>query len=376
MQFKDIFGINTLKNNLLTAVKSRQIPHAQLFIGNTGSSNLALALAYAQYIFCESPTDDDSCGTCYACRQTQKLTNPDLLIYFPMANLEKEDKDALKSIHTAAFRKLMSENIYSDIKDWSQELNSENKQFYISVEEGRSILQAVSLKSFQSKHKIVLIWLPEYMHASCANAILKVLEEPPKDTIFLMVSHQPDKLLTTIISRCQMIQVPLFSDEEVCQYIVSKYDTEPKIAVQISKIAQGNLNRAIKLTQDDKDDMFEVFAKWMRVCFKVRNTAEILQVVEELAKKGRENQKNIILYGLDVVRNAFLVNTGNTNLYSDTESNTQFVQKFAPYIHAGNIEDITDELNKAYLHIERNGNAKIVLFDTSLRIGILLQVKQ
>lgn len=370
MFFADIVGFDQTKKSLVQAVNSNHVAHAQLFLGNEGSANLALAIAYSRYINCEDKQPSDACGQCVSCIQFNKLTHPDLQFVFPMTSLEKIGKEELKAHLVKQFRAFVQQHTYGNLHDWGVFVGAENKQFNISVEEGRGILQNVSMKPYLSPYKIVLIWLPELMNSATANAILKVLEEPPAQTLFLLVSNNYEKLLATILSRCQLVKVRAFTNEEIADYLINRQLSEAKRANSIAKIADGNLQKAIFLTQEKESDNYELFATWMRLCF-ARKFADLLSFSEDLAKKGRENQKGFLLYGLEIARESLMSRTGNDDLVKQDEVELQFVSKFALKISEQNIEKMAELLNEAFVHIERNGNAKIVFFDTSIKLSFL-----
>lgn len=371
MKFSEIVGLDTIKNNLLASVKNKHVAHAQLFIGNVGSANLALALAYAQFINCENKQDTDSCGRCGSCTQFLKMVHPDMHFVFPMANLEKVNKEDLKAHLLKHYRLFVKENPYADIHDWGKYIGAENKQFTIPVEEGRGIIQYIAMKSFQAEFKIVLIWLPELMHSSTSNAILKVLEEPPPKTIFLVVANDIEKIIPTILSRCQLVYVPAFLDAETKQYLIDNKQVEEKNALRISKISDGNLNKAQQLNSQEPDDSHEIFATWMRLCFG-RKYQELLLFCDDLSKKGRENQKNMLLYGLQIVRDSLMVLANVSELVHQDENELKFIEKFSVAANQNRLPILTEILTETYLHIERNGNGKIVFFDTSLKISSLM----
>ncbi len=369
MLFSEIIGLEETKSALINAVDNNHVAHAQLFLGNEGSANLALALAYSRYVNCEDKQPHDSCGNCPSCHQFNKLTHPDLQMVFPLAALEKIGKDELKAHLLKQFRLFIQQQPFGGLHEWGQFVGAENKQFNIPVDEGRSILQNIAMKPYLSPYKIVLIWLPELMNNSTANAILKVLEEPPAQTLFLLVANDYEKLLATILSRCQMVKIRAFSDEETEQYLLSKELCEPKKAKQISKIADGNLNKATFLSGEVEDDNQAIFANWMRLCFS-RKYADLLPFCDDLSKKGRENLKGLLQYSMQILRDALVSSLGINDLVKQDESELKFIQNFAKSLSLERVEGIYKLLNEACLHIERNGNAKIVLFDTSIKISI------
>lgn len=369
MLFSSISGSENIKNTLISSIKKQHVAHAQLFVGREGGANLAFAFAFAQFINCENPQDTDSCGVCSSCLQFKKLVHPDLHLIFPMASLEKVDKSNLKNHLLKEFRSFVLQNPYSDIHDWGYYIDAENKQFSIPVEEGRGLIQSISMKAFQAEYKIVIIWLPELMNTSAANTILKVLEEPPVKTLFFMVCNDVEKLLPTIISRCQILQIPQFEDIEIENELIKNHDCDSQKAKKLAFIADGSLNKAIKLKDENLDSNQNTFAIWMRLCYG-KKYAEMLNFSEDLSKIGRENQKNLLLHGLEKLRGCMLHIEGATALIRQTNEEITFIENFSKILSTDIILKITDILTETHLFIERNGNAKIVLFECSLNISL------
>ncbi len=374
MQFSDIPGSSFIKNTLLAAVDKKHVAHAQLFVGREGGPNLAFALAYAKFINCEDPQPTDSCGRCSSCIQFKKVVHPDLHLVFPMASIEKVEKSELKSYLLKEFRSFILQNPYSDIHDWGHFIGAENKQFSIPVDEGRSLMQAIAMKSFQAEYKIVIIWLPELMHITTANAILKVLEEPPVKTLFFMVCNDVEKLLPTIISRCQILQIPQFEDQDIENQLINIYDCDAQKAKKIAFIADGSLNKAIKLTQENLESSQNTFATWMRLCYG-KKYAEMLTFAEDLSKIGRENQKNVLLHGLEKLRGCMLHTQGATKLIRQSPEDIAFIENFSKILNIHIIVRITEILTDTHLFIERNGNSKIILFEASLLVSLAFNFK-
>ena len=374
MLFAEIPGLESLKNTLRATIHNKHVAHAQLFIGNEGSANFAMALAYATFINCEDKTEEDACGRCPSCTQMAKLAHPDLHMVFPMASLEKVNKEDLKGHLLKHFRSFVTTQPYSTLQQWGTFIGAENKQFNIPVEEGRTIISNVSLKAYQSEYKIVLIWMPELMHISTANSILKVLEEPPAKTLFFLVANDYERLLSTILSRCQLVKVRSFEDEEVTAFLTEKNLAGEKEARQIAKISEGNLSKALVLTQSSEHDNHALFAAWMRLNYG-RKYADLLAFSEDLSKKGREYQKNLLLYSIQILRDVLMSKLGLDELIKQTEEETVFIKNFAKPLQQEVIEKIYNLLSEAFQHIERNGNPKIIFFDTSIKISVLFERK-
>lgn len=369
MQFSDITGLDNIKSALLQSVRNNHVAHAQLFLGAEGSGALALALAYAQYVNCESPTGQDSCGVCASCRKYEKLIHPDLHCIFPTTTTKKISKSsqAVSSSFMAEWRSFITENHYPILPDWAAYIGAENKQCNISKEESRNIIRALSLKSFEAKYKVMLIWLPEWMHPFAANALLKILEEPPSNTLFLMVSYNADQLLTTITSRLQIIHIPLFSDKEVANYLQSEYDLSIEKSQQVAFLAEGNLNKGIKLQTGSDLAHIDFFKQWMRICFKADFT-NMLQFSEQFFNLSKEDQKGLLHYGINILREAMLWKFNAQELIRLNEDEKSFIANFSEVFDYAQLEKIYQQFNNSFNWIERNSNPRILFTNLSIFI--------
>jgi len=371
MQFKDVIGHTEIKKNLISSVKENRIAHAQLFMGSEGCGNLALARAYVQYVFCKSKTENDSCGSCSACTKAAKLIHPDLHFSFPIA-LSKDVRNSFAAI--ADWREALAENPYLNLIQWMA-FFGENKQGVIPVEESADIMRKLSLTSFDGGYKVMIIWLPEKMNLATANKLLKILEEPPDKTLFLLVTENAELLLPTIISRTQLVKVNRITDEEMKQVLMNKHSLSESEAARLVYFADGNYNEVQNLlsSSETEDFNFVQFRIWMRLCF-AKDVQKIQQWVELIATSGREKHKIFFAYGLNIVREALMMNFGDDNLVRLQGEEMEFVKKFAPYIHGENCTQITEEFNKSIQHVERNANAKILFTDLSLKMMALLKL--
>ncbi|MFD2246094.1 ATP-binding protein [Pontibacter ruber] len=368
MQFSQIKGHQETKTLLLNSVRHSHVAHAQLFLGKEGSANLALALAYATYINCEDRQADDSCGTCSSCVKMNKLVHPDFNFVMPVTSTKSVTKDVLSQKFLTEWREFVLDNPYQGLNEWMQHIGAENKQGAISKEESRQLVKLVSLKAFEGDYKIVVIWLPELMHPFAANALLKLLEEPPAKTLFLLVSQAAEKLLATITSRTQIVQVRSFTEQEVVEYLQENYNTDQNTAYQIAQLAEGNLNAAVKLTGEISSDYFSFFTSWMRHCYSYK-FGEVVDMSEEFQKLGRENQKNFLLYALNLFRKVTLYGVDASLISYLPPNELDFVQKFSKVITQNNAGQLAEELNQAHYHIERNANPKMVFVDSSIQIA-------
>ncbi|WP_291725934.1 ATP-binding protein [Bernardetia sp.] len=368
MLFSDILGLESLKKTLTTAVHNNHVAHAQLFLGYEGSTALSLAWAYATFLSCENKQENDACGRCSSCVRYKKLIHPDLHFVFPTAKAKayKEREEFMKG-----WREFLPKSKFPVLQDWSEYLDTEGKQFSISVAESRYISKILSLKAYEGGYKILILWLPEYMNASAANALLKGLEEPPKKTIFLLVSEKTDKILSTILSRCQLIQVPRYSDAEVKEYLISQNIKENE-AAEIAPLVDGNLNEAMKLSKHTQNKNQEWFRDWMRLCFK-HDYAGFVEQADLFHSLGKEGQKTLLQYALTILRESLISNFGTQQLIRTESETLKFVENFAKVIDERNIFSLVEKIDEAYFHLERNANSKIVFMDLSVQIARLLR---
>ena len=381
MLFRDIIGQERTKQQLRKAVSEGLIPHAQLFVGPEGVGKLQLAIAYAQYLACPNRTAEDACGTCPACLQYSKLQHPDLHFVFPIVKTDTAD---VCDDFIDTFREIILTKNYFDLNDWYTALGVETKQGLIYEKESSEILRKLSLKSFGDGYKVMIIWQPQKMNATCANKLLKILEEPPQKTIFLLISEQPEQLLSTILSRVQQVRVPQLSEDEIKEALIAKgYDEQA--ATDWAHIANGSYLAALKLADESRDNKqyLSDFIELMRDAYTIghiNDTAKksaALQHIRkwslEMAKNGREKQKAFLQYAQKQVRENYIFNLQHPELNYQTADERNFSQRFSPYINESNVEQIMAELDKAEKQIGQNGNAKIIFFDLCLQFIVLLK---
>jgi len=375
MQFRDIPGQVEIKESLIHTVRDGRISHAQMFYGPEGSGKLALAVAYAQYICCTDQQLDDSCGKCPSCIKYAKLVHPDLHFVFPATppTASKSDETPVEKA-IEKWREIFIENPYFDQYQWYDKIGIENKQGMIGVKESVEIIRKLNLKPYESDFKILIMWLPERMNTTAANKLLKMVEEPPLGTVFLLVSETPEEVLPTILSRTQMIKIPRLSDSEVRIALKQHVDVSDEMIEDAVTLANGNFNKALSsLTEDGQNQVsFDQFVVFMRICF-TSKMGDLVDWVDEMSKSGREKQKMFLIYGLRMVRENFLVNTGHTQISHMAKYENEWSVKFSKFINGKNIVDFYDEFNLSYNQISANVNAKIVFFDMALKIGSLLR---
>lgn len=373
MVFKDITGMDDVKQSLVSSVRNNHLAHALLFSGREGGAALALALAFATYVNCANPGHDDACGECPSCQKNHKYIHPDLHFVFPVcATKSVSGKDVVSASFLKEWRNFLAESPYGTHNDWNEAFGGDNKPLNISREESRHIIRNLSLKAFEGRYKIMLVWLPEFMHPTAANAILKVLEEPPENTLFLLVSLQPDNLLMTIQSRTQPFPVRPFSNDEVVGILTDRFNAEESRARQAAQLANGNLNEARKLLTEVEDDSHSMFREWMRSCYS-RDYTRLTAWADQFQRTNRLAQQSMLRYGLGIMRETLLHNLNSEQLSTLSGEEKEFVVRFGSAISADMVSGISEELNRAAYHLERNANPKIVFLDLSLVISGIMR---
>jgi len=368
--FAKVIGHAALKAKLIGNIREGRVPHAQLFVGPRGSGNLPLALAYAHYLLCEQRELADACGHCPSCMQMAKLEHPDLHLAFPIFFTEK-----VKTCEpfVGDWRKAVLAEPYLDMEPWRNMLESENKQLRMGVDIAQEIQRKLSLKSFRGGHKVMLIWLPELMDPTAANKLLKVLEEPEPNTVFLMVATEPDQLLATIVSRAQLVKVPGLSVEELADALVERNaELGMEAARAIAARSEGDLLEAVRLASESEAEHFIFFRDWLRACYK-REVATAAELAEGFAKLGREWQKSLVRYGLFIMRQCALRWMRADSLVRVDGQELEFVGNFSKLLSERSAEGIRRELETAHVHIERNANPKVMFMDMSYRMMGLLR---
>jgi DNA polymerase III subunit delta' len=375
MNFARIPGQKEIIGRLIRSVKEERVSHAQLFTGPEGCGSMALALAYARYISCENRTDSDSCGTCKSCVKYEKLIHPDLHFVFPVIK-GKKASDPVSDNYLEEWREFVKRSPFFNLNDWMDSIDVGNAQGMIFASEASEIIKKLSLKSFESDFKIMILWLPEKMHKATANKLLKLIEEPPEKTLFLLVSEESDKVIPTILSRCQLVKVPSFNSRDIEKYLINRYNLEVDKAVDISRVSNGNITRAIELCENEDSSIanLERFKSLMRFAWK-RDIIAIINWAEEISTTGREAQKNFISFSMRILRENFMLSLDqlkNTLVFLTGEEAT-FSANFHPFITQSNVYTLTEEFNMVYSHIEANGNAKIIFLDMALKVTKLIR---
>lgn len=372
MLLKNIIGQVEVKEKIKHMLNDGRIPHALMFTGPEGSGNLPMAFAFVQYLFCENKNNNDSCGTCPSCVKVSKLIHPDLHLVFPIATSKdiKTSDDLLSE-----FREAVVDNPYLSLKDWFEVLDSENKQPIIPAEESNNILKKLSYTSYEGGYKIMIIWQPEKMNATSANKLLKILEEPPEQTLFLLVCNEPDKLLATIISRVQQIIFYKLTSEEITEGLINEFGVSQVAAKQAALLSDGNYREAQILLESNQEGV-SFLNKFRNLMLLSLNFDGIKAVawVEENSKIGREKQKQFIQYSLEILRDCLMQNAGNVDLIKHSGEEKEFILKFSRFVTRKNYLKMVEEINSVYYHIERNANPKILFLDLIFKINELLNI--
>jgi DNA polymerase III subunit delta' len=374
MFFNEIIGQEKAKERLISYVKEERISHAQLFSGPEGSGKLGLAIAYAQYITCRNRTENESCGICPSCRKYAKLIHPDLHFVFPVIKPKNSKKEYYSDDYISQWRQTVLKSHYFTFNQWSDMIGAENIQPIIYAHESESVLKKLSIKSSEAEFKVMIIWMPEKMHTSCGNKLLKIIEEPPSKTLFLLVTEDEGSILPTIISRTQIIRIPKIEDADLQQALERTTDFDAETIAEMVHRANGNYLKAIEFANpgEDKELFFSTFVKIMRQAFS-GNVFELLNIAEEMGSIGRERQKDFFLYALSLVREFFMMNFGKSSLVYLTREEKNWGIKFSPYINERNVIPINQLFEEGYKHISMNGNGKIIFTDTLLNIAKLIK---
>lgn len=382
MRFSEILGQDYIKNHLVKSASSGRIPHAQLFVGPEGCGTLPMAIAYAQYILCQNSGNENDGGNEACNLKFDSISHPDLHFIYPTVTTE-DVKSKPKSIDfTADWRALLAENPYAGLFDWYRTLGVQNKQGEIRVEDAQEILKSLALKSYEGGYKVMIIWMAEKMNISASNKLLKLLEEPSDKTLFILIAENEEDIIQTIRSRCQVLQFNRLSDKVITDALVSRENIETRLASKIAHQAQGNYNKALQLLTEDGEDVYfeKWFVDWVRGAFRAKGNAaainDLIAWSEQIASLGRETQKKFLHYCIDMFRQALLLNYQTTSLvYMEPKIEKFKLENFAPFVNGNNINDIFRELSDAVYHIERNGNAKIILTDLSIKLTRLIHKK-
>lgn len=372
MRFAEVIGQEVIKTKLIQMVSENRISHAQLFVGQEGSGNLALAIAFAQYVFCTNKDENDSCGTCPSCKKLAKLEHPDLHFVYPVASssiTKPVSDDFIKD-----WRSAISANPYINAAQWYESINIENKQGQIGERESQEILRKLNLKSYESEYKVMIIWMPEKMNLTASNKLLKLIEEPPEKTLFLLITEDTGNILQTILSRTQIIKIPKIENADLKTYLQKTIELPEDEIDGIIRVANGNYLEAQNLLNqsENREYNFNKFVEIMRLCYS-RKLIEIFAWVDEISSLGREKQKNFFGYALRMIRENFMLNLKVNDVVRLSNNEYNWAEKFCPFINQNNAFQIAAEFTEAQADIERNAYGKITLLDMSLKIVKLIR---
>ena len=375
MYFKDIIGQDSATSLLRAAVAEGRVPHAQLISGGEGVGKLSVAIAYARYLCCTNRNGEDACGQCPSCKKFDKLAHPDLHFAFP---IYKKDSSSSKAPHSDDFidkwRQAVAENPYMTLNQWMDYIGAENHQGLIYTSQSEEIIRKLTLKSSEGGYKVMIIWMAEKMNAECSNKLLKMIEEPPAQTVFLLVSENPDLLLSTIQSRVQSFTLRPIQEDAIACALCEKFGLTDADARQIAHASAGNWLQAMELIHlgNRSKEYIELFMMLMRKSY-ARDLKGMRQWSETVAGMGREPQKNFLIYCQRMIRESFICNFHRPEINYMNADEANFTSRFAPFVNEKNIFGIMDELSEAQRHIEQNVNPKMVFFDLALKMIMLLK---
>ena len=375
MRFSEIPSNYNTKHQLLKAIDSERLSHAHLFVGEDGSPGLPLALAFAQYVMCQNKTQNDSCGKCPTCLKNDKLIHPDVHFIFPV--ITNKSAVTLSEHFLEQWRTAVNETPYMSEEDWYLKLGAGNKQGFISAHEANNLSHKLSLKPYENSYRLIIIWHSDKMHHAAANKLLKVLEEPPQNTLFILLSSSKELLLDTIVSRLQTVNIESCPENELSNYLVQQYNIEKQNAQKISSLSNGNIGRAIQLAVGN--EMLEKntieFQTLMRLCYQAK-IVDLSQWVDHISRWGRENHKSFLNYTLHMIRECLVLNVGDSSIQRLRTEEQAFANKFAPFVHSNNMLAIIEEIESAHAHISRNGSPKFIFMDLALKLTVLLHAKK
>jgi DNA polymerase-3 subunit delta' len=375
MRFADIIGQDDIKRHLIGTVKENRISHAQMLLGREGYGTLPLAIAYAQYINCQHRTDSDSCGECPSCRQISQLAYPDLHFVFPVPATGSTKEKPVSDTFFRKWSEFIKQNPYGSYQQWLDYAEAGNSQGLIRVDESSEIIRKLTMKSFNSGYKIMVIWLPEKMNSDASNKLLKLIEEPYPMTLFLLVAENSENIISTIISRTQIVKVPRIADADLCAGLQRVAGTDAAKAEKIARISEGDFCKALEYCSQTADlaQNLDLFIKLMRVSYSYK-APDMIALADELASLGREKQKALLAYSERMVRENLIMNRQLTSMARFTDDEGNFAQKFSRFIHPQNSGLIAEALDKASYHISRNASAKIVFLDTIITLARCLRM--
>ncbi len=368
MQFKEIPGLENTKNLLIKGVQSNHIAHAQLFHGPQGGAQLAMAFAYTAFLFCTNRTETDSCGVCPACQKIHKGIHPDVVYVFPTFTITKKIDEPESDLFLGPWRNFIQESPYRTVSDWLEFAGAEgNKQGLIPVRETRKLLSKISIKPYEAPYRVIIIWNPESFNMESGNALLKPLEEPPSNAIFLLVTSDVQKLLLTIISRTQRITIPMVEENHLRDFLENKFQIDPEKAHQIVVSSEGNISLACEKANSENTEMSNWFIDWFRAIYR-KNLVSLVKLADIFDKMSKEDQKALMEYSLYIFRQSLYQWSGNENLITSFDKERNFIRNFAVTVNPDMIEKFSEKISEVFYQLERNARAKILHLDLSLQL--------
>lgn len=375
MTFKQVISQQEVKQRLLHDVAANRIPHALMLAGPKGAGKMSLALALAQYLLCEHPNGEEPCGECRNCKMMQGWSHPDLHFTFPIIKKKNSSTPPVCDDYLKEWRQQLSREVYFDINDWLEDIKAENQQAVYYVTESDALLKKLAIKSSQGGNRVIVMWLPERMNQETANKLLKLIEEPPARTYFIMVSEEPDKVLGTILSRTQRILVPSLSEDDITEALITLHALPREKATELARVSQGSYTEALHrmAAGNEESQFFEQFIALMRLAY-MRKIKDLRDWSESMATVGRESQKRFLRYAQRLVRENFIYNFQRQDVLNyQMVAEAEFSKNFARFINERNVIMIMEELAKAERDIEGNVNARMVFFDMALQTIVLLK---
>lgn len=371
MKFADVIGQENVKTLLRREVAENRVPHAMLFSGPEGAGKLSMAVAFANYLLCRRPDGEEPCGHCPSCRQIARLGHPDLHFSFPFI---KKSESTTSETYMAEWKRFVADGYYFGLSDWLEAMGADTKQAVITDGEADRILDQLSVASYEGGYKVMIVWLPERMNDAAANNLLKMLEEPTPMTVFILVSNDTSTLLSTILSRTQLVEFPRLTNEEIAEALIVRRGLDRAGAMEVARVSGGSYLNALKyITSGNADDTyFDVFVRLMRMAYG-RDVKGLKKWSEEVAAWGREKQKSFLAYGQNMLRENFMYNFHQPELNFMTEREAGFAHKFARFMNERNIFGFVEVFSQAQRDIEQNVNGKTVFFDFALKAIVLIR---
>ncbi len=370
MKFSEVIGQGELKQKLIQSVIDNRISHAQMFLGNEGNGKLAVALAFAQFIMCENKQQDDSCGECSSCKRIQKLIHPDLHFSYPIINVKSGSGKPKCTDFIEPWRNFINESKgYPTYQGWLSSIEADNKQGNIPISECHDIIHKLNMKSYESEFKILIMWLPEFLGKE-GNALLKLIEEPPNNTLFLFVAEDADKILNTIVSRTQIVKVPRLNDEDLSVALKDHGVQDDGQMSSIVRLANGNWNKAKALL--NKEVAKATFSQWLANSLNNRPD-NIFQDMETISHQPKEEQKDFLLYGLSFFRELLLfVSTNSQHQPNCTDNELILMQKLQSKVTVDSLKKVSKLFDQSHYHIERNANSRILFMNLAIQTKLTL----